>query len=105
MPYIKQANKLLLNDAINNINDIVLEHGANSGIVNFIINQITSSILTNYGSHLEYQTIQDIIGVFECAKLEFYRRVAARYEDRKINENGDISSYQLILEKIIKPGT
>ena len=31
-----------------------------------------------------------LIGVLECAKLELYRRVAAPYEDDKIDENGDV---------------
>lgn len=31
-----------------------------------------------------------ILGVLECVKLELYRRVAAPYEDRKIEENGDV---------------
>ncbi len=26
----------------------------------------------------------------DCAKLEFYRRIMAPYEDKKIEENGDI---------------
>lgn len=32
----------------------------------------------------------EIGGAIECAKLEFYRRVAAPYEDKKIAENGDV---------------
>lgn len=39
---------------------------------------------------LSYQTINDIVGALEGAKLEFYRRVAAPYEDKKIAENGDV---------------
>lgn len=39
---------------------------------------------------LSYQTINDIVGALEGAKLEFYRRVAAPYEDTKIKENGDV---------------
>ena len=37
-----------------------------------------------------YQAINDIIGALESAKLEFYRRPVAIYEDKKIIENGDI---------------
>jgi hypothetical protein len=39
---------------------------------------------------LSYQTINDIVGALEGAKLEFYRRVAVPYEDKKIIENGDV---------------
>jgi hypothetical protein len=42
------------------------------------------------GIKLNYQAINDIVGALEGAKLEFYRRVAAPYEDTKIKENGDV---------------
>jgi hypothetical protein len=37
-----------------------------------------------------YQSINDVLGALEGAKLEFYRRIAAPYEDTKIQENGDV---------------
>lgn len=37
-----------------------------------------------------YQHINDVLGALEGAKLEFYRRVAAPYEDKKCEENGDV---------------
>jgi hypothetical protein len=39
---------------------------------------------------LRYYHINKAIGVLECIKLEFYRRVAAPYEDVKIKESGDV---------------
>jgi hypothetical protein len=39
---------------------------------------------------LTYETLNAVIGVLECAKLEFYRRVAAPYEDTKIQQNGEV---------------
>ena len=44
---------------------------------------------------LSYQTINDILGALEGAKLEFYRRVVVPYEDKKIVENGDVYSDDL----------
>jgi hypothetical protein len=35
-------------------------------------------------------------GVLENIKQEFYRRAAAPYEDRKINQNGDVKEYKKI---------
>lgn len=37
-----------------------------------------------------YQTINDVVGALEGAKLEFYRRQAVPYEQLKISENGDV---------------
>ena len=31
-----------------------------------------------------------VIQALECAKLEFYRRYMAKYEDQKCDENGDV---------------
>jgi hypothetical protein len=42
------------------------------------------------GTAQKYDDYNTIIGVLECAKLEFYRRAVASYEDRKIKENGDV---------------
>jgi hypothetical protein len=39
---------------------------------------------------LRYFHLNKAIGVLECIKLEFYRRVAAPYEDLKIKEAGDV---------------
>jgi hypothetical protein len=37
-----------------------------------------------------YALFNEIIGVLECVKQEFYRRAVAPYEDKKIEENGDV---------------
>jgi len=60
----------------------------NSGELNFVFTQVIQQyLLLNKTS---YSTINDVIGALEGAKLEFYRRVAAPYEDLKIMENGDV---------------
>lgn len=51
---------------------------------------LTCWLMDYYKKHPSYQTINDIVGVLECAKLEFYRRVVVPYEDNKIKENGDV---------------
>ena len=38
----------------------------------------------------KYQTYNDIMGALEGCKLELYRRKIAPYEDKKIEENGDV---------------
>jgi len=35
-----------------------------------------------------------ITGVLENIKQEYYRRVATKYEEQKIIENGDIKEYR-----------
>lgn len=58
------------------------------GELNFII---THYINRYRGNHTNsYQTLNDILGALEGAKAEFYRRVVAPYEDKKMAENGDV---------------
>lgn len=56
------------------------------GVMNYVITKLIRSQY-NRGSYEEYNAA---IGVLECAKLEFYRRAIAPYEDIKIKENGDV---------------
>ncbi|MEE8373906.1 MAG: hypothetical protein V3R87_09315 [Dehalococcoidia bacterium] len=52
---------------------------------------ITKLCLTFLGKGTtRYCEYNDIIGVLECAKLEFYRRAVAAYENEAIERNGDI---------------
>ncbi|SUZ60717.1 uncharacterized protein METZ01_LOCUS13571, partial [marine metagenome] len=59
-----------------------------AGELNYVISSIIDEYLSEYGKN--YTNINEVIGVLECAKLELYRRVAAPYEDEKIDQNGDV---------------
>ena len=86
MPYIKKGDRAEIDvelDALLNALD-----STNAGELNYVITRV----LTN---HLRFQKVgytelNKLIGVLECAKLELYRRLAAPYEDKKIEENGDV---------------
>ena len=58
------------------------------GELNYYITDLIC--LYMYEKGLSYQSINDVIGALEGAKTEFYRRVAEPYEDKKIEENGDV---------------
>lgn len=83
MPYVKKERRMKLRSKDNSIPE-------NPGELNY---QITMLMLEYQILHgLSYQTINDILGALEGAKLEFYRRVAVPYENGKIAENGDVYS-------------
>lgn len=46
----------------------------------------------SHSKGLRYFTINEVVGALECCKLEFYRRLAAPYEDISIVKNGDVYS-------------
>lgn len=80
MPYITQ-------DARNAIDSG--DHAPETaGELNYAITTLISDYFHVQGGR--YQQVNDIVGALEGAKIEFYRRVAAPYEDTKIIENGDV---------------
>jgi hypothetical protein len=81
MPYVKQSRRPLLAPSFD------VPPGT-AGELNFQLTELTQVYLAVHGT--SYKTINDVIGALESAKLEFYRRVAAPYEDQKLKENGDV---------------
>jgi hypothetical protein len=81
MPYIPENRRP---DLMPRANDV-----ANSpGELNFQFTELAETYRAHHGT--SYQTINDILGALEGAKLEAYRRVAAPYENDKIVKNSDV---------------
>ena len=93
MPYINEDKRMVLNEyidqLINAIRELECDDPSNNteGNINYIISSILNRV---YVDSLNYGSINDVIGVLECVKLEFYRRVATPYEDQKVFDNGDV---------------
>lgn len=85
MPYITPERRLEL--ARHGPNEI-----ENEGELNYAIHDLIERYLLK--KKTDYATCNGIIGVLECAKLEFYRRLVAPYEDSKIALNGDVPVYE-----------
>jgi len=79
MPYIRKERRELLDDGA---------PPKNAGELNYLITEECRMYMTDQPD--SYKTRNEIVGVLECAKLEFYRRKVAPYEDIKIKENGDV---------------
>ena len=87
MPYIHPATRDLLQPTLR-------ETPANAGALNYCFTKIIDDYLVANG--LSYSRINEVIGALECCKLELYRRVAAPYEETKIEANGDVYSEKLL---------
>lgn len=81
MPYLTQSRK----DQIGPDGYCSADNG---GDLNYLFTRIAVDYFKNNGGR--YQQINDVLGALEGAKLEFYRRVAVPYEDKKCEENGDV---------------
>ena len=60
----------------------------NSGELNYAFTYLINYYLGLRGK--SYQTLNDIIGALEGAKLEFVRRIVNPYEQVKMEDNGDV---------------
>ena len=88
MPYIHQRKRDKYDDAIKKLVGELIEYG-DVGDLNYVITKLIHSMIER--TALQYFTLNSLIGVLECAKLELYRKIAGPYEDKKRRENGPIS--------------
>ena len=86
MPYIERADRGEIDPILEKLLDSI--DSTNPGELNYVITRIITNRL--YFDGPAYHIINELIGVLECAKLELYRRLAAPYEDKKIEQNGDV---------------
>lgn len=91
MPYIPKGRRALLDRPIirlqQAIDDVIADNEADD-VANGVMNYVITKLLRP--SELSYNRIVAVLGTLEAVKLEFYRRLAAPYEDHKIKKNGDV---------------
>ena len=86
MPYIKKEQRDELQDElISLLKEMKFEEGEMNYIITFLLHEF---VIQN---GLCYKTLNSAVGILECSKEEFVRRVVSPYEDLKIMQNGSIS--------------
>ena len=87
MPYIKPDERAKWEGVIGEVIRIVSEipEDKKEGELNYLITSFMKRIYNP-----RYFDYNRAIGLLECIKQEFYRRIVAPYEDTKISENGDL---------------
>jgi hypothetical protein len=96
MPYIKQQDRkkftISSKELPSNQGIDTLEHIANvsenAGDLNFAITKILKQYIKKKG--ICYANHNEIIGMLDCCKAEWYRKEVVPYEDFKENENGSV---------------
>jgi hypothetical protein len=87
MPYIKaeerKAYDEMLEELTHLLRDVPIENL--DGHLNYIVTVLLKRLYAP-----KYFNYNRAIGVLECVKQEFYRRVVAQYENEKIKGNGDV---------------
>ncbi len=79
MPYLNKAVRASLDDG---------RKALIGGELNYQISSLLNSFVAMKG--LSYATVNEAVGALECAKMEFYRRIAAPYENLKMAQNTDV---------------
>ena len=95
MPYIKPKDRTLVRvtkEARPMID--ITEACGSPGFLNFAISSLVSSYMQINGP-VNYKLLNELIGVLECAKQEFYGTMCRQYEDVKIEENGPVYPFSL----------
>jgi hypothetical protein len=88
MPYIKQEERDHLDKDLKQLAETASK--CSVGQLNYILTAICHTYIRTGGGR-KYSNFNDVIGVLECCKQEIYRVQAAKYEDQKIAENGDVN--------------
>jgi len=90
MPYITKDKRQAIDNICNDLFESLLKSPVinTSGDLNYIISSIIDKFIQKQGKN--YNNLNNVIGVLECVKQEYYRRVVVPYEETKIEENGDI---------------
>lgn len=91
MPYIKEEQREALErSGVSSLPTYI----ADAGTLNYLITRLVINYVKSH--YLSYETINSVMGALEGAKAEFYRRVAAPYEDTKIAVNGEVYPPELL---------
>jgi len=90
MPYIKKNDRNEYDPQILGLAEKIREMTRSEGRAGHMNYTITRLILAVYGEKLRYADHNEVVGMLECAKQEFYRRATAPYEDEKITSEGDV---------------
>ncbi len=90
MPYIIKADRKEFDPEIKALLRRLTNKGfakAKAGDLNYAFSKIVWAV---FDANPSYATANELVGMLECVKQEFYRRKVAPYEEKKIQENGDL---------------
>lgn len=89
MPYIEPDIREVIDRLLEPLFEEISRCNCSVGELNYILTKIVHTEIEFRG--LSYSSINEVIGVLECMKLELYSQVARPYERKKKELNGAIS--------------
>ena len=95
MPYIEQKYREQLDKTIDELAEIVKKireenpKQTRDGSLNYSITRLLNHVFAD----ARYHDFNEVIGMLECCKLEYYRKYLAPYEDLKEEQNGKVDTF------------
>ena len=109
MPYIAPAHRQELDGLIDQLAarivheaDAMQQEAAFAGLLNYTCTRLALKIIRLRFGRLRYWLIALLTGTFKNIADEFYRRLAAPYEDQQLAKHGDVDLYEEFLDEIYK---
>ncbi|MFA6603337.1 MAG: hypothetical protein WCT10_00680 [Patescibacteria group bacterium] len=104
MPYIDAAKRERFDPLIDRLAEEIAatagsdEHeAAFAGYLNYACTRLALKVVRLRFHRIRYWLIALLSGTFRNVADEFYRRLAAPYEDKQIKKNGDVDEYEALL--------
>jgi len=94
MPYIVQEKRDKVDQSIRALVEALQQLSPSDDFDEGLTNYTITRLITGLLKTPKYSKINKAIGVLECVKAEFYRRLAGPYEDGAVERNGDIPEYK-----------
>ena len=95
MPYIKKEKRQEMDENISNL----LLQIKSKGDLNYVICELVGRLILSTG--ISYTNISEKIGAVHDAEQELRRRILSIYEDRKLLENSDVESFNILIDNIL----
>ncbi len=109
MPYIAGDRKEL-DGIIDRLAEAIVDRaraqggdGAFAGLLNYSCTRLALKVVRLQFGALRYWLIAILTGVFKNIADEFYRRLAAPYEDVQMAQNGDVDLYAEYGKELCSP--
>jgi hypothetical protein len=87
MPYIRPERRVEIDPAVKALSEVLKKQGTNVGDINYAITTLMLKLVPEPSYERYNNTVH---GVLNCVDKEFYRRWVVPYEEKKMQENGDV---------------
>ncbi|MGQ9920761.1 MAG: DUF6899 family protein [Desulfobacca sp.] len=107
MPYIPPQPRQALDPLIDALAERIVQEAqsleqeaAFAGLLNYTCTRLALQVVRRRYGRLRYWLIALLTGIFKNIADEFYRRLAAPYEDKQRRQHGDVTSYADLLQEM-----